>query len=271
MEKESPIAVFDSGVGSYSIVRVLQTRLPRENIVYLADRASFPYGGKSHEELLSIIRKTISWLERNYSPKLIVVASNTPSIQVLADLKHDVTTSLIGVFPPIEEAVKHSRTKHIAILATKGAVRSSELDGFIREQKIPSGAVIHKVDASALVALVEPGTFQTNAEKTKKTIEDVIGPVLKADPLVDAMTLSSTHLPFLRKYLEELYPIAFLDPADEAAKEVESELSAKGLLSEGKGSIEVVATVQGDLTGGDLQSILKTLGLQTRVRTVAIG
>ena len=61
MSPDSPIAVFDSGVGSYSVVRVIRERLPYESIIYLADRASFPYGGKSHEELKNIIDNSVSF------------------------------------------------------------------------------------------------------------------------------------------------------------------------------------------------------------------
>src|SRR3989344_8331288 len=142
MDKTAPIAVFDSGVGSYSIVRVLQKELPNEHIVYLADRASFPYGGKTREELKDIINASISWLEKQHRPKIIVIASNTPSIQVLDEVKKEHRTMLVGVFPPIENAVKISKTKHIAILATKGAVQSSEIDDYIKSKHLPPAAVV---------------------------------------------------------------------------------------------------------------------------------
>jgi len=63
MSKDSPIAVFDSGVGSYSIMRMLQKELSDEHYLYLADRKSFPYGSKTHQELGEIILCTVRWLE----------------------------------------------------------------------------------------------------------------------------------------------------------------------------------------------------------------
>ena len=56
-----PIAVFDSGLGSLSVVRELRKIIPAENILYFADTMNFPYGKKSKEQLKSIIIKSISF------------------------------------------------------------------------------------------------------------------------------------------------------------------------------------------------------------------
>jgi glutamate racemase len=45
-----PIAVFDAGIGSYSAVATIRNRFPQQDIIYFADRASFPYGAKSLAE-----------------------------------------------------------------------------------------------------------------------------------------------------------------------------------------------------------------------------
>ena len=174
MNTGAPIAVFDSGIGSYSIVRVLQRELPNENIIYLAERENFPYGGKTHDELKRLIDKTIRWFESTIRPKLIVIASNTPSIQVLPGIRMGHETSIIGVFPPAENAMQISRTKHIGILATKGAVESSEIDDFLRSKRFLSKNVVRKINASDLVSLVESGTFQTDERKTQEIIKSII-------------------------------------------------------------------------------------------------
>lgn len=273
MEKTAPIAVFDSGVGSYSIVRVLQKELPHEHIIYLADRASFPYGGKSREALKDIVHTSIAWLEAQYRPKIIIVASNTPSIQVLDEVKKEHTTTLIGVFPPLEKAVKLSKTKHVALLATKGAVVSSEIDDYIKSKNLSPEVMVHKVNASDLVALVEPGTFQTDVKGTESVIKSVLDPVLAADALIDVMTLSSTHLPFLCEYLAQLYPhIAFLDPAQDVVSAVRRVLGNENASSTERGSLTVLATSteDGRLTPTDLQKTLSLLGLDANVKTVTL-
>jgi glutamate racemase len=49
---ESPIGVFDSGVGGLTVVRAVRARLPGEHIIYLGDTARLPYGSKSPETVV---------------------------------------------------------------------------------------------------------------------------------------------------------------------------------------------------------------------------
>ena len=59
-----PIAVLDSGMGSLSIIKSLRTKIPNESIVYLADRAHYPYGKKTKEQLKLIIIRAVKYLEK---------------------------------------------------------------------------------------------------------------------------------------------------------------------------------------------------------------
>ena len=103
------MAVFDSGIGSLSVVRELRRVIPAEDLLYFADRAHFPYGSKSHGELREIIVNTINYLKR-YKPKAVVVASNTPSVQVLDEARRMITdVPIIGVRPPLKEAARLTR------------------------------------------------------------------------------------------------------------------------------------------------------------------
>ncbi|HEX6561629.1 MAG TPA: aspartate/glutamate racemase family protein, partial [Nitrososphaera sp.] len=128
----NPVAVFDSGIGSLSIIRELKKAVPAEDLLYFADRAHFPYGNKSHQQLLEITASTINYLKR-YKPKLVVMASNTPSVQVLEEVKKRVgEMPVIGVRPPLKEAVRLTKKKHIGIMASAGTVNSKELENQIR-------------------------------------------------------------------------------------------------------------------------------------------
>ena len=73
------IVVFDSGLGSLSIIKEIQKKFKGE-LIYFADQKNFPYGLKSKIELENIIKETIILLERKFSPELIVMASNTPTL-----------------------------------------------------------------------------------------------------------------------------------------------------------------------------------------------
>ncbi|MCP3443361.1 hypothetical protein [Bradyrhizobium sp. CCGUVB14] len=41
------IAVFDAGIGSYAIARKIADRFPGQDVLYFADRASFPTAARA--------------------------------------------------------------------------------------------------------------------------------------------------------------------------------------------------------------------------------
>ncbi len=203
------IAIFDSGFGSISIIREIQ-KIFKGELIYFADQKNFPYGVKSKKELEQIIKKTIILLEKEFSPQLIVMASNTPTL--LLDYNR-ISSKLVGVYPPLDNAIKLSKTRNIAILGTRSVSESEAITEFIEKCNVPDDIVIHKIDCSSLVELVESGKFLTDEEYCKNIIKEVLEDVF-LDNLIDVATLSSTHLPFLELLLKSIFKnIKFLDPA----------------------------------------------------------
>ncbi len=214
----NPVAVFDSGIGSLSIIRELKKEAPNEDLLYFADRAHFPYGGKSHPQLREIIVNTINYLKR-YKPKVVVVASNTPSVQVLDEVRRMIAdVPIIGVRPPLKEAARLTRKKHIGIMATEGTIRSRELEIQIHRE-VPQHILVTKINASPIIELIEQGVHLENERRTFDVISRVLGDNI--DEKIDVITLSSTHLPFVKTYLNALLPtVRFVDPAQAVAKDV---------------------------------------------------
>lgn len=237
----NPVAVFDSGIGSISIIRELRRELPAEDLLYFADRAHFPYGGKSHQELREIMINTINYLKR-FKPKLIVVASNTPTVQVLDEVRKTVTgVPLIGVRPPLKEAARLTKKKHIGIMATAGTVNSKELEFQIRRE-VPQHVLVTKFNASPIVELVEAGVHLTDERRTFDVISRVLGD--SVDEKIDVITLSSTHLPFVKRYLNALLPtVRFVDPAQMVARDVRKFLSFNRMSKKkGSGKLQVLVS-----------------------------
>ena len=158
------IIVFDSGFGSLSIIRPIQ-QVVKSDIVYFADQKNFPYGKKSRYQLTKIITKTINMLEKKFSPDLIVIGSNTPSLLVEINKKN-----IVKVLPPIKKAVKISMTGNIAILATCAVIRSKKLSEYVKKNRLPKHVNLKSIDASQLVRLVEEGKFLDNQKLCEKTI-----------------------------------------------------------------------------------------------------
>ena len=233
----NPVSVFDSGVGSLSIIRELKKEIPHENLLYFADKAHFPYGNKSHAELREIIVNTVKYLAR-FKPKLIIIASNTPSIQVLDEVKRIANIPLLGVRPPLKMACRLTKKKHIGIMATQGTIMSKGLENQIRRE-IPQDILVTKFNASPIIELVENGTYITNERRTYDIISRVLGNEL--DSKIDVITLSSTHLPFVKRYLSNLLPtVKFVDPATIIAKDVRKFLAFNRILKKtGTGRLRI--------------------------------
>jgi len=207
------IAVFDSGLGSLSIIKAIQ-KICKSEIIYFADQKNFPYGKKSKKQLETIIKQTIKLLEENFSPDVIVMASNTPSLMVKITNR-----KVIGVNPPIREAIMLSKTKNIAILGTRAVIKSKSLSGYIKKFNFSKDKKIHKINSSILVELVESNKFITNKVYCKKIIKKTLGDVFLNK--IDVVTLSSTHLSFLKSLLSAEFPqVKFVDPADIVASKV---------------------------------------------------
>ncbi|MDE1817351.1 MAG: aspartate/glutamate racemase family protein, partial [Thaumarchaeota archaeon] len=162
-----------------------------------------------------------SKLQEKFEPDVIVVGSNTPSLLLDIEKKD----KIIGVFPPLKEAVSKTKSGKIGVLVTKTVVKNKTLDKYI-QKNAPSKIHVTKINASALVDLVESGKFISQKQVSRDVIKKIISPHVKNN--IDVFTLSSTHLPFLVPMLSELFPsIIFLDPADTIAQHIVTILKHK--------------------------------------------
>jgi len=247
------IAVFDSGLGSLSVILPIQKRIKTE-IIYFADQKNYPYGTKTVSQLDKIIKHTISKLQEKFSPDVIVVGSNTPSLLLDIEKKD----KIFGVYPPLKEAVSKTRSGKIGILATRTVVKNKTFDRYIKKN-VPKKIHVTKIDATPLVDLVESGRFISQKQVSRYIIQKIIKPHVEDN--IDTFTLSSTHLPFLIPILKELYPdIAFLDPADTVAKRIAKTLNHKSKRSR----LKIYAS--GDINA--FQKQLKKIGIKNKVNSL---
>ena len=209
------IAIFDSGLGSLSIIKPIR-RMTKAEIIYFADQKNFPYGKKSKLELSRIITKSVRMLREQFSPDLVVIASNTPSLILGKRFGKNVEY----VLPPLKEAIKSSKTKNIAILTTQSVVKSKGLTDYIKKSHVPTDVEIRAINASSLVELVESGKFLDSKSYCNTKIKKFLKNGLEKYN-IDSVTLSSTHLPFLLPYLKKQFPnVYFHDPAAQLAKKI---------------------------------------------------
>jgi glutamate racemase len=177
-----------------------------------------------------------------YKPKLVVVASNTPSVQVLDEVRGiNSEVPIIGVRPPLKEAAKMTRKKHIGIMATEGTIRSKELEIQIRRE-VPQHILVTRFNASPIIELIEQGIHLENERRTFDVISRVLGDGV--DEKLDVITLSSTHLPFVKTYLNALLPtVRFVDPAQIVARDVRKFLKSYRMAKKsGTGRLQILVS-----------------------------
>ncbi len=235
------MAVFDSGTGSLSVARAVRRRL-RCELIWYADLAGYPYGGRSKAQLARTIRGTLSEIRRLFRPDVTVMASNTPTL-LLGEPR-----GVIGVYPPIREAARLSRAGSVAVLTTKSAARSRALAGYVRGQGV--AARVYKLDCSELIDAAQSGRGgRAQIRELAARLKD-LG--------VDAATLSSTHLALLRGGMERQMPrVRFVDPADCVARRV----AARAAPSR-RASMRIYANADPE----KFEVALRRLGVRRRVR-----
>lgn len=263
MMDDRPIAVFDSGLGSLSVIQLLQKEMPDESIVYLADREHYPYGRKTEEQMKSIILQTLKFLDK-FDPKLIVVASITPSLQVLKECRLQTNVPVFGVYLNIGDAVSVSRTKFIALLATQSIVNSEVLDDYIKPYIMTTK--ILRINASPIIDLVEKGKFVQDVKEVREVIRDITAGINK-NPKTDVTIFGSTHLPLLKEHFSSVYPnMEFIDPCVNTVNQVKTYIQNHDIASSKGGSMQILVSKERE----QFEKIARSIGVEGKIVDVKL-
>lgn len=204
---QRPIVVFDSGLGGFSLYRPLRVALPHENIIYIADSAHFPYGDKS----LAWLQKRFTELALDFNhlnPKLLVLACNTATTSIIADLRQALHCPVVGVEPVIKPLCRY---KKALVLMTQGSANSQTTAALLR--KFGTHVQIHV--PHGLASAIE----YNNYEQVKKNIHEIKQIVQEQN--IEAIGLSCTHYPLiLKEFQAELPGVTFIDPSIAVVEEV---------------------------------------------------
>lgn len=218
-----PVAVLDSGIGGLPYLSWLQTHLPLESLVYVADTAHFPYGEKTPDQVRQAVIGLGQALVERYSIKLLLVACNTASVLALDALRAALTVPVVGVVPAVKTAAALG-TGRLGVLATPRTVEDGYWERLVEE--FAPGRAVTGYAAPDLVRLVEEGGDR-EAPLARWAAR------LKADG-VDSVVLGCTHYLHLAKDLERhLGPsVSVVDSRDGVGRRVAAVLGEKGLLAQ---------------------------------------
>jgi len=221
--KPRSIGLFDSGVGGLTVMKQLLRILPDESLIYYADTARLPYGEKSRETIIRYsIENAIFLLEKDI--KMLVVACNTATAHALEKLQHIFKVPVIGTIEPgAKHAVEVSRQGRIAVLGTKGTIKSQ-----CYQEAILKGnpdAFVLPIACPLFVPLVEEQYFSHPA--TRLIVQEYLKPI--KEQRIDTILLGCTHYPLLKDLIQQEVgsDIAIIDSATACAQKVASLLAEK--------------------------------------------
>lgn len=214
---EDAIAVFDSGIGGFTVFQAIKELLPNENIIYLADTQRMPYGSRDPETLLQFTNQALNFFQKQ-QVKLVVFACHTVSSVISQSFQIPVITVIQGSIGAISESL----CQKIAILGTERTIQSRVYETLL--QKMYPKLEVVSVPCPKLAPMIESQDPQ---------LDSVVDEYLANLHHVDTVLLACTHYPLIRPIFEKKLGknVQVLDSAKNTAVEVKKYLAKEELLN----------------------------------------
>jgi len=221
---ETPIGIFDSGIGGLTVLKELMKELPLENTIYLGDTARVPYGTRSPETVMKYSLENAGFL-MSKGIKLLVIACNTSSSIALSTLKKNLPIPVVGVVEPgARAAISKSKSKRIAVIGTETTIKSNSYKKALLS--IDNSVKVNGIACPLFVPLIEEGWL--TGDVVTLTAEKYLSRIKKFK--ADALILGCTHYPLIKRIIAEIVKIPLIDSAAETAKEVRHILKEMNIL-----------------------------------------
>jgi glutamate racemase len=193
------IAVFDSGIGGITFLRMALRHLPSESFIYFADTDHVPYGIKSDSEVRRYVGEAVEFLV-NKGIKALVLACNAATSVAITDLRQRYDFPIIGMEPAVKPALDYAGTRKVLVLSTSLTARGQKLRTLIDQLGRENQIVTMPCDE--LVCAAE--AFDFESPKVKDLIR------IKLDALdmkqLGAVVLGCTHFIYYRGLIASYLP-----------------------------------------------------------------
>jgi len=230
----SPIGLFDSGVGGLTVASAIRLTLPAEQMIYFGDTAHLPYGDKSKETIINYsIGITKFLLEKGC--KVILIACNSASsnaFKEVRDFVRDQALVMNVIDPVIDYVTEETETKNIGVIGTKATINSETYSRGIQKRK--PGTVVSSLATPLLVPMIEEGFIFDDISNaivrsylSRKELQDI-----------DSLILGCTHYPIIKNQISRFFNfnVNVIDSAKIVAEKLREELIKRQLLRTDKAS-----------------------------------
>ena len=222
---DSPIGVFDSGVGGLPILQAIHKLLPHERLVYLADTAYAPYGDKPAHDVQQRVLTIGQWFSA-MPVKALVVACNTATVLAIEALRAHSTVPVIGVEPAIKPAALASTTGVVGVLATARTAASASVAKLVdaHGQRV-------QVLVQACPGLVDAIEGDAPQAHIATLLQAWLQPMLAQG--ADHIVLGCTHYIVVRDLIQQLVGpnVTLVQPSEAVARQLMRQLASVGQLS----------------------------------------
>lgn len=223
IDVNSPICLFDSGVGGLTVLKKFLEKYPNENYIYFADLANVPYGDKSKLEIKNIALNIIYWL-KSFNPKLIVMACNASSAALDVDhaLEHNIGCKILGMIDTASKEIAKANYKKVSVWATRLVVETGAYRLAINS--LNPKIEVEEIACTKLVPTIE------NPDSTDAQKEEIVNDYLRQTSSdTQCVIWGCTHYPHIEYIFKKKSNVPTLDPALILVNNIDSSLVSSNL------------------------------------------
>ncbi len=193
MQPKTKIGVFDSGVGALSVINAIKREIPDLEIVYKDDKQHLPYGSKTVEQIHEFVRPIFQeFIDEGC--KVIVVACNTVTTNLIEDLRQEFNVPMVGMEPAVKPAAENTKTGVIAVCATPRTISSKRYQWL--KDVYSKGVEVLEPDCSNWAMMIE--TKSVDRDAVAKIVENL------CQKNADQIVLGCTHYHWIEQLVKSV-------------------------------------------------------------------
>jgi glutamate racemase len=230
IKPDSPIGLFDSGVGGLTVANAIRSIMPFEKMIYFGDTAHLPYGDKSKDTIIQYSLKITAFLLAK-GCKVILIACNSASSNAFEEVQDFVgdRALVMNVIDPVTAyVVEETQAKNIGVIGTKATILSQKYSQDIcnKNRKIE----VSSLATPLLVPMIEEGFIFDDISNA------VIRAYLSRKELkdIDTLILGCTHYPIIKNQISRFFnfEVNVIDSARIVTEKLMELLTEKKLLNQ---------------------------------------
>ena len=245
----------DSGVGGIPYMMKLLEKKPDASCLYVADTANFPYGEKTHEEVVKCVSQLVKKIKSQFEPKVIVLACNTMSVNALEALRSEFSdVKFVGTVPAIKLAASVSKNRRIGLLATH-ATCENPYNIELKNKFASDCTIVNRADPQ-LISFIEHNAFTASRKECLAAVKPAVDFFRQEN--CDVIILGCTHFLNFTDVFEEV--------CGEDMKVVDSvDGVVRHAIEVGDNTVVEPVETTADVNGGVVRSLRSLSSLQSKL------